>query len=257
MSHLSPKKTYPDSMFIWFQKKYFLSPESERPFSYRRTYKNYTHAYWSFYTMPLYCLTMTSSYVEMPSADIIKTLKSLEKQDFDFNLDQEKTKILKQDLKFAKGWQRILCEDYSSMPYKKNHFLIGDKIIYPLSYSPDPYTQNNLDKIQIHLNDETVTDYLSFYLDYFLSGQHRLRMISHVDDIEWQDDLPPLTRQSLEKDLRKYPEIEKKDDYFFVTTACLFRLSIMEVCFQLRSDGYVEIKDNKLMVEDLPIKSFP
>ena len=200
---------------------------------------------------------MKSSYSELPNIKAKKLLKLIQSDTKDYGLDSDKTKVLKQSLKFTSNWERVICEDYTSLPYKKIHFLLNDDNIYPLHYTPDPYTDNNFQLMNVQLDENTVTAYLSFYLTYYLSSQNKLKVINHVDDIEWQEDLPPMTRKSLEKDLSQYPKVEKTDNFFTVTAPCLFRLSIMEIIFLIRDDGQLQIKQHKLLIDDLPAKSFP
>ena len=199
---------------------------------------------------------MATSYTELATADILKTLDII-KENSGFVFTPDKTRVLSQDLSFAPDWKKIVCEDFSSLPYKKMHFLSDGNIVRQMQYVPDPYTTNNFADLGIQLNEKNVLAYLMFYYDYFLPSKERLHPVLHVDDLEWQDDLAPMTRQSLEKEFRSYPKISRAGDAFYVMAACLFRFAIMEVTFFIQADGQVTIKDSRVLIDDLPVKSFP
>tara|TARA_B100001750_G_scaffold248265_1_gene277907 strand:+ start:2803 stop:3402 length:600 start_codon:yes stop_codon:yes gene_type:complete len=199
---------------------------------------------------------MTSPYIELSKTDARKILQVLSDQ-ADTGLDTEKTRVLKQDLSFAPGWQRLTCEDYTVMPYRKMDFLRYEDSFYPLEYSGDPYEQNNFSRLPVIINSHTVIDYLKFYYDYYRPSRNKLKPVFHVDDIQWQEDLAPVSIKSLQKELATYPLIKEKNTGYEVISSCIFGHSIMEIRFIISPDGKMEIGDSRVLIDDLPVKTFP
>ena len=204
----------------------------------------------------VYTLTMTSPYVELSRNDARKIINSLP-ENRDIPLDADKTKILRQDLIFAKDWQRLICEDYSSLPYRKADFLSNGNRIVSLHYSADPYETNNFIDLKLDLNAQTVIAYLKFYYDYYRPEKTPLKPIFQVDDMQWQDDLSPSTIQSLERELKNYPIINPVTDGFKIVNLCAFGISILEINFFISLKGKIKIESHRVLMDDLPLKTFP
>ena len=183
-------------------------------------------------------------------------LKKIEKIDPSHGLRHDHVRMMTRKLSFAPSWQELMCEDYSSVPFQMKRYLYNDVMVYPVAYSNTPYDHNHFKDLDLLITDENIADYIIFYYGLYVSGSDRLTPISCVDDIEWQEDLPPMTRQSLEKDFTHYPKIKNAPEGFIITMPCIFRQSIMIITFFVTNDGFVEIQDRSSLVDDLPIKNF-
>lgn len=172
------------------------------------------------------------------------------------HFDARATKILGQNLSFADGWMRVDCEDYTAMPHRKQIFLANDKNILPFIYSPDPLG-DLLAPLDIDINEKTVMDYLIVYFLAFVKNGEKIIPVFHADDIQWQDDLTPLLRKSLEKDFARYPQIKNDGENILATFSCLFQTSLLEITCLVLRDGRVEIKNRIVQLDDLPVKNFP
>jgi hypothetical protein len=200
---------------------------------------------------------MTTSYAEVPQEEAQKILEKINNENGLVVLDNDKTKILRQNLQFALGWKRIICEDYSTVPYKKTDFLTYNNKIYTLHYSPNPYLDNHIHEMNINLNEDNIVAYISFFYDYFLKGSDRLKPILYIDDIHWQDDLPPMAKKSLVKDIKSYPIIKIYEKNFEVVMPCVFRSSLIEVSFLIGLDGQIDIQNKLILIDDLPVHTLP
>lgn len=183
-------------------------------------------------------------------------LKKMDSVDPDHGLNPKHIKIMAQKLPFTQSWQQLSCEDYSSVPFQIKKYLYDDSTVYPVHYSNNPYVDNNFSKMNLTITADNIAAYIVFYYGFYVGGSDRLRPIYHIDDIEWQEELPPMTRQSLEKDFFHYPKIKNAPDGFFVIMPCIFRQSIMIVTFFISNLGLIEIQDRSSLVDDLPIKNF-
>ena len=200
---------------------------------------------------------MNQKFSELSPVQTQKFLENLEKQGVkENNLNRDHTRAMTQILDFTTGWKRVRCEDFSSVPYKVKDFLQNTKDVFAAIYSYDPYKDNNFESMGLDLNLHNIESYLKFYFDYFVSGSDYLKPISFLDEIEWQDDLTPPMKQSLEKHLVEYPDIHQEKDDFTIKTLCVFRRAILVVTFFIQADGHIEIQARESLIEDLPIKNF-
>jgi hypothetical protein len=140
--------------------------------------------------------------------------------------------MLSMELSFLPEVVEIICEDFSSTPFKKQIFLFNQSLITPLIYSENPIKDNDIDTKKLIIDEQTCDEYLHFYLKCLILGGERIQPIRHADDIEWQDEISPLTRQSLEKDLRLYPKMKKNEKNMIIVKPCVFQQSIMIITLE-------------------------
>lgn len=199
---------------------------------------------------------MTHKYIELSPAKTKSVSKIIEKHDKNQSFNKDHVKIMALDLSFANGWERLSVEDYSSVPFQSKSYLKNGNNLKIMTYSPNPWSDNNFEELGLDLNTHNLEAYLKFYFDFFISGSDGLKPVSHTDDIEWQNDFSPTIKQSLDKDFILYPQIHQDNDDFTIKTACVFQQSIMIVTFFVKSTGEVKIKDRQSLVDDLPIRNF-
>ncbi len=199
---------------------------------------------------------MSQIYKELSPAKTKSAVEKLNKISSGDDLNPNHVKIMAQDLSFTNGWQRLMAEDYSSTPYKQKIFLKNNNKYFTVKYSPTPFQDNHIRDMDLDLTEGTVIAYMMFYYDYYINGADRLKPIFHYDDIDWQDDLPPMTRKSIETDFANYPTIANEKNGHTIKMPCVFRQTIMIVTFFVSRDGMIEIKDRQSLIDDLPIKNF-
>ncbi len=199
---------------------------------------------------------MGQKYTELSPTQTKKIFKIIDKYDGDHGFHADHAKIMAQDLTFAPSWQRIICEDYSSVPFQSKTYLMKDDKIKTVKYTANPWVDNDFSKMNLDLNTLNIEAYLKFYFDFFVTGSDHLKPVSFSDEIDWQGDLTPTMKQSLDKDFVLYPQINQKETMFTIKMPCVFRQSIMIVTFHVADDGQIEIKDRQSLVDDLPIRHF-
>lgn len=195
---------------------------------------------------------MPFPYKELPPREARTFIESLNDNQLNPGLNPETTKVLSQTLSFAQSWKRMECEDYSEIPHIKRKFLSNDNTIMPLLYGPEPQ-KDVLSILPLNLTAENVIDYLTLYFSLLLQNGERILPVYHSDDIEWQDDLPPMLKKSLDKDLSKYPVVVETNDGYEINLLCLFRQSLLKMTCLVMQDGSVEIKNHTVHTEDLPV----
>lgn len=179
-------------------------------------------------------------------------VKRVNKMNPDYRFQEKTVKILAHNLPFAPGWSRYDCEDYSTMPHQKHVFIANDDDIKAVSYTSDPVA-NVFGQVDLAIDETTIGDYLHFYLMALNTGGENLRPLLSVDDVAWREDLSPMARKSLDKELLSYPVIKKTISGFEVSMAVVFRQSLMVVTCSVTKDGKVNFIDRAVIIEDLPI----
>lgn len=184
-------------------------------------------------------------------------LKQIEKNDNNQSFNQSQVKMMSQHLAFMPDYERLICEDYSTVPNQIKHYLRSFDSIEPLLYSADPWADNGWDKNNLDLNTHNIDAYVRFYFDYFINGSDTLKPIRFFDDITWQDEISPSIKQSMEKTMLLYPEIEMRGENFLIKMPCVFRQSIIVVTFDIDPQGRIDIENRESLIDDLPIKHLP
>lgn len=200
---------------------------------------------------------MGQAYQDISPQKTQSFLKLIEKNDNNQSFNKESVKMMSQYLAFMPDYERLVCEDYSTVPNQVKHYLRDAETIYPMLYSVDPWMDNDFGNKNLDLNTQNIASYVRFYFDYFINGSDTLKPIRFTDDITWQDEISPSIRQSMEKELLHYPEIEQKNENFLIKMPCVFRQSIMTVTFNIDPQGRIDIEKRESMIDDLPIKHLP
>jgi hypothetical protein len=180
----------------------------------------------------------------------------LQKNNSNCIFNKNYTKILVQDLPFTDNWQRLVFEDVSTKPHVKKDYLYDGTSLIACVYSDDPYENNNISKMNITMTKQNAMFYLKFFCDYWVQGQDRIIPVTYMDEIDWQDDISPMMKQSLNDEIRRYPIIEQNNNNFNISVICVFRQSLMIITFNIEKSGVISITDRKSHIEDLPIRNF-
>jgi hypothetical protein len=196
---------------------------------------------------------MVFAYKELSARDVKKFITQLDKNNMNNGLNPDTTKVLSQMLSFSEKWSRLDCEDYSETPHIKRQYLSDGSVIVPFAYGPEPL-KTVLNNVSLSLNQSNIVDYLTLYLTVFQKNGEKLTPVFHSDDIEWQDDLSPMLKKSLDIEFSKYPTV-KENNMFSVEILCIFRQSIMNVECDIDQNGKVSIMGRSVIADNLPIYS--
>ena len=200
---------------------------------------------------------MTLQYSELSPEETEIATKQINQMDTPFDLSASKIKLMSTPLLFLKNSFLIICENYQTVPFQSHFFLCDvNKEYRPLSYTSNPYADNLLGQMELDITEDAVEQYLFFYFKLLQTQFGRLTPIKHVDDIQWKDDLPLVSRQSLEKEIQSYPKITETNDGFVVKMSCLYQSALVEVELVLCRDGQVEIQTITVLIDDLPTINF-
>ncbi len=104
------------------------------------------------------------------------------------------------------------------------------------------------------LNDDTICDYIRFYLRY-TQGQHgRFVLLEGVDDVPWRDEPPPAARKALGDMIRALPvAIENTKAGWGGQISLIFQNAFFYADITVTPAGQVTLTHERLMIDQMPI----
>lgn len=196
---------------------------------------------------------MTSAYKKLSQSQGQSIVKNILDRDNTIPLNINHTEVLSWTLPFALNTQLIECQDYSGMPHVRALYLKKNSDIKPILYSPDPHHDNGLSSLDLSLDNDTILDYLKFYLMMFQTDGGFLIPVTQFDDIEWQDSVSQNILNNIALEIEKYPKVELVKECHRITIICILKQSLFAVAFNISQSGEVSIHDKSLIIRDLPI----
>lgn len=168
--------------------------------------------------------------------------------------DPLQTTILAHDLPFYPGYRFLDIADYSVSPEKRRFVVYKDQDIVILNWSNEPIYALNL-KVPIQLTQYNIADYIRFFFTY-VRGKHGRFIVSEtVDDIAWKEEPPPAARKAIGKMLLPLTGIAAEEGGIFKTKATMmFRDSLFRADLEIKRNGLVQISNEELLVEDMPVR---
>ncbi len=175
------------------------------------------------------------------------------------NFEGAQTKAISHPLPFYPAFQFIeVRKTNASPPLKLN-------IIAPMDYKK--WTGDNISlldgtnavfyvlnkEIPILLNESTVHSYVTFFFNYVHGAQGQFQILSSIDDINWHEAPGPSGIKALTKMISPLKIFEKNEDGFLLKSTILFKDSLFESDIHVAQNGIITLKNQKILVEDLPV----
>ncbi len=180
-------------------------------------------------------------------------LEKINKHITPVSFDEEKTVLRESPLPFYKDYNLIELTDMSVVPGAKKYAVYNKDDINVIDWTNQVIYDVNK-KAPLILEEQTITDYVSFFFSYIKGRHGRFLVIETADDVRWQEDPPLQGRKVLQEMLKPITVLEKKDDGGFILEAfMMFKASLFKTKIVVSSDGSVEMTDEELMIENLPI----
>ena len=110
----------------------------------------------------------------------------------------------------------------------------------------------------IALSNVNVSEYIKFFFR-FVKGKHGyFHVVQSVDDIAWKDDPPPQARKAIGGmiepiELKAIGKAGEGEGVFFCEAHMMFKNALAKADVQVMSDGVVHIKNEEILIEDMPI----
>ena len=158
-------------------------------------------------------------------------------------------------LDFYPGYKFYDIADQSSQPALRRFVLIKKDQVTILDFTNSPIYDLNK-AAPIYLNEDTVQDYVRFFFN-FVRGRHgRFLIVETVDDIAWAEEPPAVAKKSISKLIAPLSFISKDIDNgdFYLQAQMVFRDSLFSADIMVNKDGLVQLSNEQLMIEDLPVQ---
>jgi len=166
--------------------------------------------------------------------------------------DPVETTILSVDLSFYEGYKFLEISNHSVSPSLQRHVVFSDGKNVVLNYTNVPIYDLNK-TVPIVLNDDTVSDYVKFFFAY-VKGKHGRFLISEsVDDINWKEEPPPAARKAIGKMLKPIEILSFEGGIYHLEATMVFKDSLFKSDIYIDSHGTVTLKDEELLIEDMPV----
>jgi hypothetical protein len=175
-------------------------------------------------------------------------------------LDSLKTKALSHGLPFYEGYQIVETRNSQDNPAPKIHVItpadlknIDAQHIHILNGTNAPiYALNK--NAPISLSADNVVLYTQFFFEYVRGAQGKFQVINALDDVEWIEEPAMSGRKALEKMINPITIINDHQDGYDLKANIIFKNSLFESDIEVKQDGQITLKNQKILVEDLPIE---
>lgn len=160
------------------------------------------------------------------------------------------------DLPFYSNFKLLQATTFSSIPPVTMQYLIAgqgaDAEVIKMDGTREPIFENN-PKAGLILNAQTVVAYATFVLDAVQTEEGTLRLVEKVDEDTFSNTPTPQQRKDVTHMIRP-AKVTETADGFSLDVIMLYGDSIYRADLEVRKDGFIEIKDEELLAEGLPIR---
>ncbi len=160
------------------------------------------------------------------------------------------------ELPFYSEFKLLQATTFSSIPPVTMEYLIkgeGENAeVIKMDGTRDPIFENNA-KGGLILNKDTVVAYAAFVLDAVQTEQGSLRLVEKVDEDTFTDTPTPQQRKDVTHMIRP-AKVTETADGFALDAIMLYGDSVYRADINVKKDGFIEIKDEQLLAEGLPIR---
>lgn len=160
------------------------------------------------------------------------------------------------ELPFYSEFKLLQATTFSSIPPVTMEYLIkgeGENAeVIKMDGTRDPIFENNA-KGGLILNKDTVVAYAAFVLDAVQTEQGSLRLVEKVDEDTFTDTPTPQQRKDVTHMIRP-AKVTETGDGFALDAIMLYGDSVYRADIDVKKDGFIEIKDEQLLAEGLPIR---
>ncbi len=160
------------------------------------------------------------------------------------------------ELPFYSEFKLLQATTFSSIPPVTMEYLIkgeGENAeVIKMDGTRDPIFENNA-KGGLILNKDTVVAYAAFVLDAVQTEHGSLRLVEKVDEDTFTDTPTPQQRKDVTHMIRP-AKVTETADGFALDAIMLYGDSVYRADIDVKKDGFIEIKDEQLLAEGLPIR---
>ncbi len=167
--------------------------------------------------------------------------------------NKEETVLRETNLSFYKGYSLVEMTDMSVVPGAKKYAVYKEGDVNIIDWTNQTiYNVNEM--APLSLTDKHVSEYVNFFFSYVKGRHGRFLVIETADDVRWQEDPPLQGRKVLQEMLKPITIVNKEDDGSYTLEAfVMFKDSLFKSTVNVKANGDVDMLDEELMIESLPI----
>lgn len=160
------------------------------------------------------------------------------------------------DLPFYSNFKLLQATTFSSIPPVTMRYLIAgqgaDAEVIKMDGTREPIFENNA-RAGLVLNAQTVVPYATFVLDAVQTEEGTLRLVEKVDEDTFSSTPTPQQRKDVTHMIRP-AKVEETAEGFNLDVIMLYGDSVYRADLEVKKDGFIEIKEEELLAEGLPIR---
>ena len=160
------------------------------------------------------------------------------------------------DLPFYSKFKLLQATTFSSIPPVTMHYLVSgngeDAEVIKMNGTREPIFENN-HRAGLILNAQTVVAYATFVLGEVQTEEGSLRLVESVDENTFTDTPTPQQRKEVTHLIRPAKVVETADG-FNLDVIMLYGDSVYRADLEVKKDGFIEIKEEELLAQGLPIR---
>lgn len=155
-------------------------------------------------------------------------------------------------LPFYNDFKLYTFIDFSFCPYLEMQLLDNGIHSFVLDGTQKPFLEaNSLSPLVLTSNN--VYQYALIVLGNIRKGNSSYRLVNSIDEIPFST--IPTKEQFLQIESSIAPPvIEKNANHFLIKTNLLLNDSVLEASIQVQIDGRIEIKEERVVLENMPVK---
>ncbi|MHC1705569.1 MAG: hypothetical protein AB9846_16835 [Tenuifilaceae bacterium] len=156
------------------------------------------------------------------------------------------------ELPFYNSFKLFTLADLSFTPYFKQQFLDNGQYTFVLDGTQTPFIEANSIS-PIILTSKNVFSYAQLVLCHINKKDCSYRLVSSMEDVEFSSEPTPEQYEKLIASIQK-PKIETDKDSFLISCSYILDDSVFEGLIKVTFDGRVEILNEKIILENMPVK---
>ena len=195
------------------------------------------------------------SFIQIEHGDAAKILDILNPLLDGSPFDPALARILSHKLSFYDGYDLVEVTDYDVNPPRRISF------VYKNSDKPEAHILNGTnepiyalnEKAPLAITSENVYLYVRVFFHYVRGRFGRFLIVENVEEIDWKEEPSPAGKKALSKMIMPLTLKSSTDENFQLTASIVFKDSLFESDIYVQSDGNVNLTNQELLVEDIPV----
>lgn len=172
----------------------------------------------------------------------------------------ENTSILAQNLNFYPGYRLLeISRQDNSQDNNYKLFAIQEQknttkpYLKIINWTNEPIYETNA-HVPIKLSEDTLRDYIRFFLRFVHGRRGRLQLIESMEDMSWREAPPAAAGRAITKMISPMELVEFEQNKGWRVRLCVvFGDSLYRLRIDVNINGHVDIEEEEIIIEDMPV----